>query len=376
MTLEQKAGLPFGESFPVHVQISIFSNGSEYMAYISADMGMFYRIPIQLRPHDIKDLNKDLQRGIERVAGSIEVGENCIPALRDLARIGNFAFKSIFPQGPRRETIRSALKAGTTVQVSAEDFAIPWELLYDGPVDDDDDEVDITRFWGVQHIIARSIVQDARPGDFVPSSIVAPRPRVGVIAYNGLEHVAKQEIPALRKLHRNKKIALSCLHPLNASQPEKGLTDFGRFLQGDHHIVHLACHAREAEPVYQSYLWVTDEFKISIKDFVVHEFEIKSNPFVILNACLTGVINPLHTYYWAAEFWKRGARGVLATDFHVPDSFAAAFSEELYRHLLAGEPVGEALLAARRHFWTKDRNPLGLAYALYSSPSIRIVNAN
>jgi CHAT domain-containing protein len=225
MTLEQKAGLPFGESFPVHVQISIFSNGSEYMAYISADMGMFYRIPIQLRPHDIKDLNKDLQCS-------------------------------------------------------------------------------------------------------------------------------------------------------NASQPEKGFTDFGRFLQRDHHIMHLACHAREAEPVYQSYLWITDEFKISIKDFVVHEFEIKSNPFVILNACLTSVINPLHTYYWAAEFWKRGARGVLATDFHVPDSFAAAFSEELYSHLLDGEPVGEALLATRQHFWTKYNNPLGLAYALYSSPSIRIVHSN
>ncbi|MBV9231008.1 MAG: CHAT domain-containing protein, partial [Chloroflexi bacterium] len=59
-----------------------------------------------------------------------------------------------------------------------------------------------------------------------------------------------------------------------------------------------------------------------------------------------------------------------------PDQFAATFSEELYQHLLSGEPVGEALLATRNHFWTRYRNPLGLAYALYSSPSVRIVHAN
>src|SRR5947209_13809310 len=70
---------------------------------------------------------------------------------------------------------------------------------------------------------------------------------------------------------------------------------------------------------------------------------------------------------------ERGARGVLATDFQVPDWFGAAFSEVLYQHLLSGMPIGETLLTTRRQFWTQQRNPLGLAYALYSPPSIKFV---
>jgi hypothetical protein len=83
-------------------------------------------------------------------------------------------------------------------------------------------------------------------------------------------------------------------------------------------------------------------------------------------------MNPLYTSNWAALFWERGARGVLATEFRVPDWFAASFIEELYPRFLSGESIGESLLAVRQHFWNQKRNPLGLAYALYSSPSIRI----
>ena len=110
-------------------------------------------------------------------------------------------------------------------------------------------------------------------------------------------------------------------------------------------------------------------------DFVVGQYELKHNPFVVLNACLTSVINPLYTSSWAEKFWEQGARGVLATDFQVPDWFAASFSEILYQHLLSGLPIGESLLTIRRHLWMENRNLLGLAYALYSSPSIKIARS-
>ncbi len=75
-----------------------------------------------------------------------------------------------------------------------------------------------------------------------------------------------------------------------------------------------------------------------------------------------------HTLNWANVFKECGARGVLATEFHVPDSFAAAFTEELYKHFLSGKPIGETILATRYSLWQQQKNPLGLAYALYSSP--------
>jgi len=371
MVLLQKASLPSGDDSPVHIHLSILPLNNGYMAYINADMGMYYRFPISLQQHDVKDLNTRLQKAIEQVAISFENQELCGEALSNLAYEGIFAFNSIFPEGPAREKIRSALRSGVIIQIASDSFFIPWDLLYDGPLFD---KVNISSFWGTDHIISRAIMQDIRPGDFIPSIIQTLRPKVGLLAYDKLEHVAKQEIPALRKLHRNKRISLSRLPALdsNQSKRDKELIDFGHFLGRNHQIIHFACHAYEQDPVSQSFLSISEDFHISITDFVVSEFNLTHNPFIILNACLTSVINPLYTHYWAAEFWKRGARGVLATDFHIPDRFAAEFSEELYQHLLSGKSIGNALATTRRHFWEKHCNPLGLAYALYSSPSIRL----
>jgi hypothetical protein len=60
----------------------------------------------------------------------------------------------------------------------------------------------------------------------------------------------------------------------------------------------------------------------------------------------------------------------------VPDWFAAAFIEQLYERLLdkdGPKPLGQSLMETRRHFWNKERNVLGLAYALYSSPDIQFI---
>jgi CHAT domain len=365
--------LPFGNGFPVNVQISIFSNGSNYTAYINTDGGILRRFLINLKPEDIVELNFGLQEAIEQVSTDFEVEGVTNDTISKLALKGNFALKSIFSDDAVRKLLSSALRKGTIVQISSDELFIPWELLYDGTLNE---TMNFNRFWGMQAIVARAIVQDDRPGDYLSPIIEATRPRVGLIACNELEHVVGKEIPVLKSLHRSKQIQLSSLRPLKASQREKDLEDLGRFLSKDIQIVHLACHACERKPMSQSYLLISDAFSITIEDFVAREYQIKNNPFVILNACLTGTLSPRHTSNWAALFWKRGARGVLATELRIPDSFAAAFAEILYMFLLAGRPIGEALLTTRRYFWENQGNPLGLAYALYSSPAVRIANSN
>ena len=94
-----------------------------------------------------------------------------------------------------------------------------------------------------------------------------------------------------------------------------------------------------------------------------------------MNACETGNLNPLYTSYFAKAFLKCGARGVVATECAVPDAFAADFAEQLYTHLLAGEPLGESLLAARRYFLENYHNPSGLLYSMYAPPTIRLLQA-
>lgn len=373
MPIEQKLGLPFLDAFPVHTQIRIQPLDREYVAYVQSGWAKWHRFHIGLRQQDIQELNSELQQTIEQISGSLAVN-SASPAdhantLSTLAQKGNFAFKRIFADGIPRTTISKALKKGSIIQVSSEDFFIPWELLYDGSLS----SINVSDFWGMQYIVSRALIQDARPGDFVPPVIKASRPRIGVIAYNQLEYVSSQEIPALKELRKQKRISLSLLRPLDAREHHRELDEFGKFLSKKLEVTHLACHAYTGQPLSQSYLLVSDDFTITIEDLRVREFEIKHNPLVILNACLTGTMNPLSTSNWASLFWERGARGVLATEFRVPDWFAASFVIELYQHLLSGKPIGEGLLASRHHFWKQHSNPLGLAYALYSSPSIRII---
>jgi hypothetical protein len=91
-----------------------------------------------------------------------------------------------------------------------------------------------------------------------------------------------------------------------------------------------------------------------------------------MNACETGNLNPLYTSYFAKFFLDREARGVVATECTVPDSFAADFTEQLYNHLLVGKTLGESLLATRKHFLDEYHNPSGLLYSMYAPPSTRL----
>ena len=138
------------------------------------------------------------------------------------------------------------------------------------------------------------------------------------------------------------RIHLSLLHELDPNQRSKGLEDFRRFLGKELQILHFACHADEEKIrsdsdhvlseiiLREPFLLVSNEFHINMDDFDVRDFNVSNKPLVILNACVTGTINPLCTSNWAVLFWKRGARGILATEFHVPDCFAADFIEEVY----------------------------------------------
>jgi CHAT domain len=361
--------LPPPDPTTIHTQITILSEGSEYAAYVITDDKAF-RIPIRLKPDDVASYNKLLQEAIQEVVDCFSNGIYYISALDKLAKKGNFVFKTIFA-APYQHIIRTVLCEGAIVQIVSKDFFVPWEFLYDGPLDQ---RADIRYYWGMSYIISRFIIQDKREGAFKPHTIEVKRPKVGLITCDQLPFVEEQELPALKAFHTKRRIHLLSLRSLSITQHNAELTEFGRFLRQEIHVLHFACHAYEQNPIEKSYLFVKQNFPISIIDFVTSSCALDYSPFVILNACLTGVINPLHTSSWAEKLWGAGARGVLATDFRVPDKFAAEFSKAFYDYILSGMNVGEALLNVRRDFWNEQRNPLALAYGLYSSPSIKIIS--
>lgn len=270
--------------------------------------------------------------------------------------------------------MKSILTLGTriSIQITSEDFFLPWELIY--PLDPQS-ALSYEHFWGMNYVISRIIVRDFQPGCFVPPDIpVDTIPRLGLLTYADLPGVSTGEVPFFERLHCDNKVQLFKLRSLDPDKKQEEFKEFKAFWSNELNLAHFACHAvyKDGAPDL-SHLMLSQEFPITLMDMEVYGVVTNNHPLIVMNACETGNLNPLYTSHFAAAFLKYGARGVVATECAVPDTFASSFAEQLYTHLLAGKPLGESLLATRRYFWKKQKDPSGLLYSMYAAPNIRLV---
>jgi len=354
--------------------------GSRYKAVLSGEGVLRWsKTELGVSQRDLEEFNSLLRAGLERVADSIgslaDLERDPDGPLADLARFGEVVFTNLFPERAAQDMIRSNLRRGGLIEIASEEFLLPWELLYTQVTR----RPSISNFWGVRCIVAR--LPFMRPGDEFPDFarpapnrlvIATERPQLGLIVSDSLESVLKLEIPSFVRLDQKGSIQLSRLPALRVTDRRTGLGDFSAFLGGERDLLHLACHAEDATIAPESTLEISTDFPIRMVDLGNAGCRIGSGAFVMLNACRTGTMNPATVFNWASIFLHRGASGVLATEFRVLDDFAARFAERFYDYFLCGTPVGEAVLRTRRDFWSKECNPLGLGYSLYSSPDIRI----
>ncbi len=378
------------QNYPIDIHLRIYRDGAHYGADIFA-VGRSLRVPIELTLYDLAALNGRLQETMRKTAQGF--AKNTHPSdaetlLVGLAEAGNYAYKKVFSHPDARLAIEDLLGMGkpTTVQIATEDFFLPWEIFY--PVNLDE-PVSGEHFWGMNYVISRVIVQNARPGAFVSPEIkVEGCPTLGLCTYDKLTAVAEKEIPFFEHLQTEGKIRLSQLRSLDAGRKREGFREFITFWQQSFNLGHFACHAdSDINNPENSHIRLSDEFVITLMDLTTYDFTLAGHPLIIMNACETGTTNPLYTSHFAAEFLKYGALGVVATECRVPDGFAANFAEQLYLHLLNGKHLGDSLLAVRRHFWELGccnehlegfseklivGNPSGLLYTIYAPPSIRI----
>jgi hypothetical protein len=388
---------PVHQNYPVDMHIRIYPQGSRYGAEISVP-GQVQRIPIAMSSHDLVVLNQHLQERILAIAsgklvrhqpGLLERAKTFFrkpvqPAtfcstnpeakLRLLAETGYYAFKKVFSDPNVRVFMKSILTLGTriSIQITTEDFFLPWELLYPVSLDE---PLSYQHFWGMNYVISRIIVRDFQPGCFVPPNIpIDTIPRLGLLTYTKLPGVSTGEIPFFDRLHCDSKVQLFKLRSLDPNKKQTEFKEFQAFWSHELNLAHFACHAvYEDGAPDMSHLMLSDEFPITLMDMEVYGVVTSNHPLIVMNACETGNLNPLYTSHFAAAFLKYGARGVVATECAVPDDFAARFAEQLYTRLLAGKPLGESLLATRRYFWKKHNDPSGLLYSMYAAPNIRLV---
>jgi hypothetical protein len=297
-------------------------------------------------------------------------------ALLQLAQKGYKAYTKLFDDEQAREVIQGAMSLGQRgiIEITSEDFFLPWELLYtsnpgDRPLNEDmyDD------FWGMRYIIYR-IIPGVHPFRDVPPRIQS-RPNLGLLTDKDLRYVEEREIPFFRALQSEGKIRLVPLEALDPADKSAGFQKLKKAWNEPLHLAHFACHAeyKDRPDPDESFVRLSDEFIITIAEMRMNRECGESHPLVILNACETGNLNPRYTASFVRAFLKYyDAQGVVATECAVPDAFAAEFIRHLYTDLLDGRPLGESLMAARRYYLEKHKNPAGLLYSLYASPDTRV----
>ncbi|WP_306336361.1 SAV_2336 N-terminal domain-related protein [Streptomyces sp. KL118A] len=97
-------------------------------------------------------------------------------------------------------------------------------------------------------------------------------------------------------------------------------------------------------------------------------------PFVLLNACNSGALRGDYDVTSLGQaLIREGAKGVLAPEIQMPQSFAAEYALQFLTRYLAGhETAGEVVHSVARHFAEMLHNPLALTYALHYGMDARL----
>ncbi|HEX8651804.1 MAG TPA: CHAT domain-containing protein [Pyrinomonadaceae bacterium] len=372
---------------PVDLTLRFFTVGQRFDLDMEGEGTDYDRERLDISIPALADISRDLREqalffirnSVNRKKYSAEDWRNL---LISLAKAGHKTFTLAFENKVVRERLRHLLSVSkqTRIKITAEDFTLPWELLYSDDVDEerlkslDEDEL-MGNFWGMKHDISRMINQRYRPASGVSNTIhVSSRPSLGLITDNQLLHVTKKEIPFFENLKKAGKIDLFPMPELDPAYINKDaeMEKFWNFWDDMFNITHFACHASyKKNPQTDSSFRVTKGFCVDLFELKNSKITLKDYPLVILNACEMGKIDPLDSWFFAKEFISKGARGVIAAESPVPDVLAAQFTQELYKHLLAGKFVGESMLLTRRNLLKKN-NPVGLLYSLYAPRNIRL----
>jgi hypothetical protein len=373
-----------------HLHLSIAfapSEGRTFSARANNGRG-WKKIDVSRRERDLAEVNDELRNALNTVrqyfGNQIELSEeettseSYLQAIDELARRGNAAFKRLFPRPGDQEYIRQALaqsQSTANVEISTDSFFLPWELLYDSY---DSESVSWRGFWGFQHNIS-CVLSNVRQKQ---SSIISTEdnPRITLFANPELKSVREREVPYFHGLCDEDRIQLwdwlESVPPEQDTASERELRraffEYSRKHKSE--MAHFACHAvAKTKSTFNHYLELSNRLRIRLLDMEVDNYFIGGEPVVVLNACGTGIRDPLKTASFVHRLMMQGARGVLATECDVPDEFASVFVQHVYDRVLQGETFGEALLKARLDFLEQHRNPLGLLYSAYTSLETKLV---
>lgn len=115
----------------------------------------------------------------------------------------------------------------------------------------------------------------------------------------------------------------------------------------------------------------------SVRELRAAHRNSRFRPLVLLNACHAGISRAnADRAFLGRMLIDHGAEGVLGPQIAMPQAFAAEYALEFVtRYLRGGATAGSITRELARHFATRYRNPLGVAYGLQSGMDARLDRA-
>lgn len=319
-----------------------------------------------------------------------------------LANAGRSFYRALFSKGdggPNNDQIKelkSALKAGTVIQVNPVMgvVTIPWGLLYEREIkyipdktkvcdkflDCEEDCADCKilsdpyivcpyAFWGYRYKIEQ-LPCWVSESPYVPSAMIKKIKNEVPISVNfnvwnkfdkWKDHLKRLDESARIDLHQAEKV-----HEVENIWKEKGTSI---------DVIYFYCHGG-TDTDYGPYLELTDN-KINsnfleASNLQQPEFHWHHNPLVFLNGCATGDYGPGNYVSLIEDFIQGGACGVVGTECGVQEDFAEAYAAALFPKFFLGQPLGQAMHEVSLDFLRKKQNPMGLVYTLYAYNQISL----
>lgn len=262
------------------------------------------------------------------------------------------------------------------IQVVAQDFVLPWSILYLAE-DFDPDDIEPERFLGLKHVVEHIPLQN---GMQVLEPVVATEGglQLGVQVNTDIDQQMGAPIVA-GQLQFFEELAQEAALQVAVRDTEDELMDALNAPAGDQ-VMYFYVHAlskdlEESGGPDASKLVFSGRQVLTLEDLYLEappKRTLPGAPLVFLNACESAELSPLFYDGFVRYFMAKGARGVIGTECETPALFAAEFARRFFRRFLRGEPLGEAFLALRREFLTQHNNLLGMLYALYVDGDTRL----
>lgn len=263
------------------------------------------------------------------------------------------------------------------IQVIAQDFMLPWNLLYLAR-DIDSERATPEHFLGFRHIIEQLPLQTRMP-IYENRILSEPRLTVSLNIDTSLDNrlggkVVSEQLAwwdGVKQTGRLEVIERSSAFGFLQAMAVENILDQIMYFYGPATSKQFDENASPGGNllIFSGGGVTLDDLKIKAPPTSM----FTKNPLIFLNICESAEINPLFYSEFMPYFTQKGARGMVGPNCEIPAAFAAEWARRFFQQFLFGEKtIGETFLELRREFFFKHNNILGLAYTLYCDTDTRI----